>query len=411
MIHRDDLDRVLVDWIAEQDRSRAAYLDEVLAVTERTRQRPAWSFPGRWLPMQLAMQRVVMPRGVRYVVLIALLLLAFAVAAVAFVGSRPRLAPPFGLASNGTVAYTTTNGDIATVDPETGEVTVVVPGSERDSSPVYSRDGTRLAFVREVEGGQVLFAAPDRGGTSLQLTSDPVPAVEGIAWSPDGAQIAFVANSQIWIAATDGTRIVTGLPLGAAIEGEAPVWRPPTGREILFRGRTDAGFALFLVGADGSDPRPVSRAIDETNAWTFPAFTPGGDRIVTQTDGGVVVLAVEPGSGRVVGETLVDAAGGQSTTFAPRLSPDGSRFSLILAADDRSLPRIAVGSLDDPTRLVATGPDLPNLQFDHAWSPDGSVVLFWRTSADDVQLLDPAGGSARELSWSVRDATWQRIAP
>lgn len=411
MIRHDDVDRALVDWIAEQDRNRATYLGEVLAVTEQTRQRPAWSFPGRWVPMQLAMQRATMPRGVVYVVLLALLLLAVAVAAVALVGSQPQPAPPFGLASNGLVAYTTTSGDIATVDPATGEVAVVVPGPERDSRPVYSRDGTRLAFVREVEGGQLIFAAADRGGTPLRLTTDAVPAVEEIAWSPDGSQIAFVANSRIWIAATDGSGDVTSLPLGAAAEGEAPVWRPPNGREILFRGLTDAGFALFLVGADGSDPRPVSRAIDEQNAWTFPAFIPSGDKIVTQTDGGVVVLGLEPGSRLVAGETPVDAAGSQSTTFAPRLSPDGSRFSLILVRDDGTLPRIAVGSLDDPTRLVEISSDLTNLQFDQTWSPDGSAVLFWKTTTDDVQLLDPSGGSARELSWSARDATWQRRAP
>ena len=38
------------------------YFDDVVAVTSRTRQRPAWTFPGRWIPMvDVASQHVRVP--------------------------------------------------------------------------------------------------------------------------------------------------------------------------------------------------------------------------------------------------------------------------------------------------------------------------------------------------------------
>lgn len=83
MMNRD-VDRVLVDWLAEHDLSRPNYLDEVLAVTARTRQRPAWSFPAQWLPKGVlgspVARRLVL-------VLVAALLLALAMGAVGLVGS------------------------------------------------------------------------------------------------------------------------------------------------------------------------------------------------------------------------------------------------------------------------------------------------------------------------------------
>ena len=37
--------------------TRPAYLDDVLAQAAATRQRPRWTFPGRWLPMDTAIRR------------------------------------------------------------------------------------------------------------------------------------------------------------------------------------------------------------------------------------------------------------------------------------------------------------------------------------------------------------------
>ena len=77
--------------------------------------------------------------------------------ALAIVGSQRRVPAPFGPAANGVVVYATASGDIATVDPATGLTTTIVAGPEPDRAPTFSRDGTRIAFIRQVAGGDEVY--------------------------------------------------------------------------------------------------------------------------------------------------------------------------------------------------------------------------------------------------------------
>ena len=152
---------------------RPDYVDDLLAQTARSRQRSAWRFPERWLPMDLtARAPTITGRQVplRLIGLVALVVLALAVGAALFVGSQRRLPAPFGPAANGVIVYAaptdpswvdTTDfqrpmGDIFTFDPSTGASSVLVGGPTVDGYPVVSLDGTRVAFVREDELGQTL---------------------------------------------------------------------------------------------------------------------------------------------------------------------------------------------------------------------------------------------------------------
>ena len=126
------------------------YLDDVFAQTGRMRQRPAWTFPERWLPMaDITSRQAFAPRVPLRAIGVALVILALLVAGtVVFVGSRqPKLPPPFGPAGNGLIAFDRP----ATSYPSTrrpATTRVLVGGPETDSSPVYSLDGTKLAFQR-----------------------------------------------------------------------------------------------------------------------------------------------------------------------------------------------------------------------------------------------------------------------
>jgi hypothetical protein len=92
-------------------------------------------------------------RTVGLLALLALLLIA----AVAFAvgSSQTRLPEPYGVAANGLVAVES-GGDILLVDPVTGEQTVAIGGPTVDMAPIFSKDGTRLAFLREADGGRSL---------------------------------------------------------------------------------------------------------------------------------------------------------------------------------------------------------------------------------------------------------------
>ena len=76
------------------------YRDEVLAAATALRQRPSWTFPGRWLPMvDIARQPVIASRLPLRAVGLGLLLIGLMLAIIAAlaIGSRPRLPAPFFL--------------------------------------------------------------------------------------------------------------------------------------------------------------------------------------------------------------------------------------------------------------------------------------------------------------------------
>ena len=63
MTLNDGFERTVSDWLDEQaGHGMPGYLDEVLARTTRTRQRPAWSSLERWLPVDLSTRRSMFAR-------------------------------------------------------------------------------------------------------------------------------------------------------------------------------------------------------------------------------------------------------------------------------------------------------------------------------------------------------------
>ncbi len=80
-----------------------------------------------------------------------------------------------------------------------GETTGSMPryqfttAAEGSGQPVWSPDGTQLAFVRAVENVPQIFLANMAGGEPVQLTKIPFGA-SGPVWSPDGKLLAFTVS-------------------------------------------------------------------------------------------------------------------------------------------------------------------------------------------------------------------------
>ncbi len=64
--------------------------------------------------------------------------------------------------------------------------------SNGDRSPVWSPDGSKLAFLRAKDGPAQLWVLPSDGGEPEQLTTLPLGA-GAPKWSPDGTRVAFSA--------------------------------------------------------------------------------------------------------------------------------------------------------------------------------------------------------------------------
>lgn len=221
-------------------------------------------------------------------------------------------------ASGGTVAFMrpgpTGRQSIWLARLNGGALRRLSPDGVDERMPAFSPDGERLALVRDDgRGGTSIRLASLTDGGSRDLTAGHGSRVTNLfpAWSPDGRTLAFASNRggrfRIWIMRADGgdPRAVTAAGAGDL----APTWSPD-GRQIAFVRQFPDGTADLLVRelASGSE-----RRIELPGVESGPAWSPAGDRIAfaSDRDGDLEIYTVRPdGSGllRLTDNTVDDDA-------------------------------------------------------------------------------------------------------
>jgi len=401
------------------------YRDEILAAAVRTRQRPAWTFPGRWLPMDITTRTIPVTRlPWRQLGILALIALLLAVALAVAVGSQRRVPPPFGPARNGLIPFVAA-GDLYVGDLATGTTRVLLSSSANEAAPGFSPDGTRLAFFRDVPGPPAAATSPidiyvmrEDGTDVTRITSSPLAKVVWATWTPDGRNLAVIhpvdGVNRLELLDADGTR--PPRRLDAAINADSIAFRPPDGREILFRALVGGQYGLFVMEADGSNVRTLVQTTStadlgqDLNAATYSA---DGYRIFYQRwfpDS--IQLWVMNTDGTDPHEFVSEPGPGWDGLADP--SPDGRWVAYWHVIEDgRATQQVSVVRADGTGPIIPTGPELTGTAH-WVWSPDSTKILMMPdggTSATAL-LLDPTGGPWTTVPWSSdADLDWQRLAP
>jgi dipeptidyl aminopeptidase/acylaminoacyl peptidase len=311
----------------------------------------------------------------------------------------------------GAIAYVRTTQDIMTdnghpsiwlVDPATGAQTPLAADEAANMRPVWSPDGSRLAYVSAGPGGAQLYVRWMATGRSAKV-ANLEQAPSSVAWSPDGKTLAFVMLT------LDAPR-----PLGA------PMTPPPGAKwaeplkiieRVTYR-RDGAGYIkpgyrhIFTVSADGGQPRQL----------TFGRFDEGG-QIAFTPDGRNLLFASNraPNWEREAQESDIyemPAAGGALTRLttrvgpdqAPTPSPDGSKIAYVGFDDkghrgyenvrlyvmdrDGKNSRVLTGALDRSVGALAWAGDGKSLYVDYA---DHGTTKIARVGLDG-KLQDVATG-------------------
>ena len=81
-------------------------------------------------------------------------------------------------------------GDLWTVRREGGEAHLLTSGTGTKSGPVFSPDGTMIAFTGNYDGNFDVYVMPAEGGVPRRLTHHP-GFDEVVGWTPDGKQVLF----------------------------------------------------------------------------------------------------------------------------------------------------------------------------------------------------------------------------
>lgn len=171
--------------------------------------------------------------------------------------------------------------------------------------------------------GTALPLQPER---TLRFTTDEGTWLS-VDVAPDGSRIVFDLLGDLYtipIAGGQATRITSGMAWDAM-----PRWSPD-GRSIAFISDRDGGDNLWIVRADGSGARRITREVD--NALSSPAWTPDGQYLVVRrfgpyptaenylTNVPLWLYHVNGGSGV---QLFPSVATRKSTNTGAALSPDG----------------------------------------------------------------------------------------
>ena len=409
------------------------YFDDALEGAMRPTQRPAWTFPERWLPMGvLAQPRAAVPSlPWRTIGLVAILLVLLA-AVAAFVGSR-RVPDPFGPAANGVIAGAR-DGDIYVHDAAGGTQWLVVGGDATDVYPLFSLDGARLAFLRlepdEADGGTLFVSAADGSGLRALLGPEQF---QSAAWSPSSDRLAVITGEEqreLWIVPVDGSAPTGPLDLAGVIPISDVLWRPPDGREIIFKGRDQGLYGIYAIAADGSgSPRQLIANNDERRLAGAYRASPDGS-LLGYTDVGPTVQArildLDTGALLPFGQrfpALPNPGSGPAHSGGPVFSPDGKQIVFgrywderggeinhrlwITTADSNGSDAFAIG----PLHRSRGGHD----PFWYTFAPDGKNVLILGNESREAWLapVDRTDPQSLEVDWGLLSdpPEWQRLAP
>ncbi|HEV7503192.1 MAG TPA: S9 family peptidase, partial [Vicinamibacteria bacterium] len=317
----------------------------------------------------------------------------------------PRLSDP-QLAPDGTqVLFTRSeaswkaNRDISHVYRVNADGTGLRPmtgGAEGESSPRWSPDGRRFAFLAKRSGAEAnqIFLMDNDGGEARALTSHPT-AVRNIQWARDGSGLFFLAAEARTPA--EKAKQETKDDVAALDEDTKQVhlWRAPLdGRKAVRVTEGDFSITQYSLSIDGR------RLAVERGPSPLFGDAEKGEVFVMDADGAHAVQ---------VTRNHVDES-------FPSLSPDGRSVLFVSSANAAGEPyyngRAFVAPADGGApRLLA--PDFPFAVERALWSPDGlSVILSANLGVhNELFLLELATRRYRQLTDGHHEIIGASFAP
>lgn len=297
-----------------------------------------------------------------------------------------------------------TDSEVVLIDIASGAQRVMTSGHKHASSPRWSPDGDRLAFVAAAGEGKdatpQVFVLRMDGGDAKKITDAP-DGVEQFAWRPDGAVIAYVtpdpADKKAVEAHHDSFEVGDTDFLETAAAQSSHVW---------------------TVSADGGQAKRVT-----SGKWSLPIVfppSPPSSPLSWTPDGKSLLITrqetAEPGDGDETTLEMLDVESGKTRKLTSHerlesagvLSPDGSQVAYWYNKDGDLNNQVEIfvspasgGDGVDVTRAIDR-----NIQR-AIWMPDGkSLLVSGHDGVGTSMWLQPMNGPAKKLSLGDLEPSW-----
>jgi Tol biopolymer transport system component/DNA-binding winged helix-turn-helix (wHTH) protein len=284
------------------------------------------------------------------------------------------------------------NAEICVMNADGGNTIRLTHNPTLDNMPVWSPDGTRIAFysARDCKSGQAIYVMNADGSNQMHLTECQNFEGEGV-WSPDSKKFVYASyrngNPELYAINADPSQ-QTNLTRHPAEDSE-PTWSPD-GKQIAFISNRDGKASLFVMDADGANPRRLT-----DDALARLSWSPDGRWIVfATTRAGNADLCVINADG----SQLTQLTHNPENEGFPVWSPDGKK---ILYNNDRDGVAQLYAMNTNGSGVTRISHSAEH-EWQQDWSPDGQQIVFTRSRHRGVQrdiwLMNADGSNPRLLA-------------